>query len=58
MLSDVSFGGVKQNPPRVLQWYPDHLAWQLDTAKQVIRKSPEFAKYVTLSHLLGQSPIY
>lgn len=43
-LSDVVYEGVKQKPPRVLEWYPDHLAWQLDTAKQVIRKSPEFAK--------------
>lgn len=43
-LSDVVFEGVKQSPPTRLPWYPQGLAWQLDVAKQVVRKSPEFAK--------------
>ncbi|CAD6578685.1 MAG: hypothetical protein CYPHOPRED_000654 [Cyphobasidiales sp. Tagirdzhanova-0007] len=44
-LSNVVFEGIVQAPPTVLQWYPGHLAWQLSTAKQVIRKSTEFAKF-------------
>ena len=43
-LSDVVFNGEKQAPPKVLDWYPAGLAWQLDVAKQVVRKSKEFAK--------------
>lgn len=43
-LSDVTFNGEKQTPPRVLEWYPAGLAWQLDTSKQVVRKSKEFAR--------------
>jgi len=45
-LSDVVFNGEKQAPPKVLEWYPAGLAWQIDVAKQVIRKSKEFAKSV------------
>lgn len=45
-LSNVTFEGIKQCPPKPLMWYPGHLAWQLDTAKQVIRKSREFAKSI------------
>lgn len=43
-LSEVVFEGVSQQPPRPLEWYPRHLAWQLNAAKHVVRKSPEFAK--------------
>ena len=51
-LSNVMYEGVKQPPPKVLRWYPDHLAWQLDAAKQVIRKSSEFAKSVWVIHIV------
>lgn len=48
-LSDVVFNGEKQAPPKVLEWYPGGLAWQLDTSKQVVRKSKEFSKCVHAS---------
>ena len=43
-LSGVVYEGVQQQPPRKLTWYPGGHAWQLNTAKHVVRKSPEFAK--------------
>jgi multisite-specific tRNA:(cytosine-C5)-methyltransferase len=45
-LSGVVYEGVQQQPPRKLTWYPGGHAWQLNTAKHVVRKSPEFAKWV------------
>lgn len=56
-LSNVVFEGAKQPPPRKLKWYPGGFAWQLDTAKHVVRKSPEFAKYV-LVHLTRRFDAY
>lgn len=44
-LSNVEYEGVKQSPPKPLQWYPNHLAWQLDVSKHVVRKTQEFSKY-------------
>jgi multisite-specific tRNA:(cytosine-C5)-methyltransferase len=43
-LSNVTFEGAQQSPPTKLAWYPGGHAWQLNTAKHVVRKSPEFAK--------------
>lgn len=43
-LTNVEFEGEKIKAPVELPWYPDHLAWQLDVPKTVIRKNEQFAK--------------
>ncbi|CCE62440.1 hypothetical protein TPHA_0C02870 [Tetrapisispora phaffii CBS 4417] len=43
-LTDVEFEGEKIKSPMELPWYPNHLAWQLDVPKTVIRKHEQFAK--------------
>ncbi|KDQ20325.1 hypothetical protein BOTBODRAFT_27748 [Botryobasidium botryosum FD-172 SS1] len=44
-LNEVVFEGQKIPPPTQLLWYPDGLAWQLNVAKTVVRKQPEFKKF-------------
>ncbi|KAF8582579.1 S-adenosyl-L-methionine-dependent methyltransferase [Ramaria rubella] len=44
-LSDVIFEGVKVPPPIQIPWYPEGLAWHLNVAKSVLRRSPEFKKF-------------
>lgn len=43
-LTNVEFESEKIKAPVQLPWYPDHLAWQLDVPKKVIRKNEQFAK--------------
>lgn len=43
-LTNVEFEGETLKAPLELPWYPDHLAWQLDVPKTVIRKNEQFAK--------------
>lgn len=43
-LSNVTWEGEKVKAPIALPWYPNHLAWQLDVSKSVIRKNDQFAK--------------
>ncbi|KAH9829989.1 cytosine-5--methyltransferase [Rhodofomes roseus] len=44
-LADVVFEGEAVPPPTQISWYPEGLAWQLNVAKKVVRKSPEFKKF-------------
>lgn len=43
-LTNVEFEGELIQPPKNLPWYPEHLGWQLDVSKQVIRKNEQFSK--------------
>lgn len=43
-LEDVEFEGQRVKSPMELKWYPEHLAWQLDVPKTVVRKHEQFAK--------------
>ncbi|QLG73228.1 hypothetical protein HG535_0E03120 [Zygotorulaspora mrakii] len=43
-LTNVEFENEILKAPMELPWYPDHLAWQLDVPKTVIRKNEQFAK--------------
>ena len=43
-LTNVEFEGEAIKSPMELPWYPNHLAWQLDVPKTVIRKNEQFAK--------------
>ncbi|KAL1939391.1 hypothetical protein VTO73DRAFT_9947 [Trametes versicolor] len=44
-LGGVVFEGEAVSPPQQIPWYPEGLAWQLNVAKRVVRKSPEFKKF-------------
>lgn len=56
-LSNVVFHNEKQSPPKVIDWYPGGLAWQLETSKQVVRKSKEFARWVCLAYITRTKPV-
>lgn len=43
-LTNVEYEGEILKAPKELPWYPNHLAWQLDVPKTVIRKTEQFAK--------------
>ncbi|CCK71209.1 tRNA (cytosine-C5-)-methyltransferase KNAG_0G01510 [Huiozyma naganishii CBS 8797] len=43
-LTNITFEGEAVKPPIQLEWYPNHLAWQLDVSKRILRKSEQFAK--------------
>lgn len=43
-LTNVEFEGEMLKAPLELPWYPNHLAWQIDVPKTVIRKNEQFAK--------------
>lgn len=42
-LKDIEFEGQSLSP-KILNYYPNNLGWQIDVAKSVIRKNPEFSK--------------
>ncbi|GME26201.1 Bacterial Fmu (Sun)/eukaryotic nucleolar NOL1/Nop2p [Neofusicoccum parvum] len=44
-ISKVTFDGQLVEPPTQLEWFPEKLAWQMTTAKNVIRKFPPFASF-------------
>ncbi|RCH86349.1 hypothetical protein CU098_004063 [Rhizopus stolonifer] len=44
-MQNVVIDGVKIEPPKPLPWYPDHLGWQVNAPRLVIKKSPEFQKF-------------
>ncbi|KAJ9107995.1 hypothetical protein QFC20_003681 [Naganishia adeliensis] len=52
---DSSTGLIKLAPPRQLEWYPGHLAWQLDVPKRVVRKSEAFKVFQRF--LVGETEI-
>ena len=55
-LTNVEFEGQKLKPPMELPWYPNHLGWQLDVPKTVIRKNEQFAKtqrYLVVENAVG-----
>ena len=37
--------GEQVAPPIPIQWFPDHLAWQMTTPKNVVRRFPPFAAF-------------
>lgn len=55
MTVDDSTGMITLAPPRQLEWYPGHLAWQLDVPKRVVRKSEEFKVFQRF--LVGETEI-
>lgn len=44
-LTGKSFEGKPLNPPEVIEWYPDQLAYQLDIPKQAIRRNLDFQSF-------------
>ncbi|KKY21849.1 putative methyltransferase [Diplodia seriata] len=44
-ITKVTFDGQKVEPPTQLEWFPEKLAWQMTTPKNVIRKFPPFASF-------------
>ncbi|KAI9848788.1 MAG: hypothetical protein M1838_000369 [Thelocarpon superellum] len=40
-----SYEGEKVDPPFVIPWYPDELAWAMTTPKNIVRRHPPFASF-------------
>ncbi|AOA64985.1 GQ67_04805T0 [Komagataella phaffii] len=44
-LTNLNIEGYEDySPPKSLPWYPNHLGWQIDLPKGVIKKNPDYAK--------------
>lgn len=44
-ITAIEHNGEPVQPPTPIPWYPDQLAWQMTTPKNVIRKFPPFASF-------------
>ncbi|KAF2840125.1 S-adenosyl-L-methionine-dependent methyltransferase [Patellaria atrata CBS 101060] len=44
-ITSVQWEGKNVDPPRPIEWYPERLAWSMNTPKQVIRKFPPFSAF-------------
>ena len=44
-ITAIKFEGAPVSPPTALPWFPDQLAWQMTTPKNVVRKFPPFAAF-------------
>lgn len=44
-LSNVRFEDMPVEPPQPMPWYPSGLAWQMTTAKRIVRKFPPFGAF-------------
>ena len=41
----IEHDGKMVEPPNAISWYPDQLAWQMTTPKNIIRRFPPFASF-------------
>ncbi len=44
-ITSIEHNGQPVEPPTSIPWYPDQLAWQMTTPKNVIRRFPPFASF-------------
>lgn len=44
-ISAIEYEGAKVDPPVSIPWFPDQLAWQMTTPKNVVRRFPPFASF-------------
>lgn len=44
-ITSVKWNGELVEPPKQMEWYPEKLAWDMTTPKNVIRKFPPFASF-------------
>ncbi|KAF2141406.1 uncharacterized protein K452DRAFT_359167 [Aplosporella prunicola CBS 121167] len=44
-ITNVEYDGQLVPPPTPIEWFPEKLAWQMTTPKNVIRKFPPFASF-------------
>ena len=44
-ISGIEYEGARVHPPTALPWFPDLLAWQMTTPKNVVRRFPPFASF-------------
>ena len=44
-ITSIEYDGKLVEPPNAISWYPDQLAWQITTPKNIIRRFPPFASF-------------
>ena len=44
-ITSIEFGGEPVEPPSLISWFPDQLAWQMTTPKNVVRRFAPFASF-------------
>lgn len=44
-ISAIEYEGTKVDAPVAIPWFPDQLAWQMTTPKNVVRRFPPFASF-------------
>ncbi len=44
-ITSIEYNGELVTPPNAIPWFPDQLAWQMTTPKQIVRKFPPFKEF-------------
>ncbi|KAL8793445.1 MAG: hypothetical protein Q9195_003928 [Heterodermia aff. obscurata] len=44
-ISGIEYERTRVDPPTAIPWFPDQLAWQMTTPKNVVRRFPPFASF-------------
>ncbi|KAL9098699.1 MAG: hypothetical protein Q9163_005685 [Psora crenata] len=44
-ITSIEYDGEPVAPPTPITWYPDQLAWQMTTPKNIVRRFPPFASF-------------
>ena len=44
-IESIVYEGENASPPEAVPWYPDRLAWSMNTPRRVVRKYPPFASF-------------
>lgn len=44
-ITSIEHNGELVDPPSAISWYPDQLAWQMTTPKNIVRRFPPFASF-------------
>ncbi|KAI9672057.1 MAG: hypothetical protein M1831_001870 [Alyxoria varia] len=44
-IESIVYDGENASPPEAIPWYPDRLAWSMNTPRRVVRKYPPFASF-------------
>lgn len=44
-ITSIEYNGELVDPPNAIPWFPDQLAWQMTTPKNVVRRFPPFSSF-------------
>lgn len=54
-MTEVEVEGVKYDPPKPLEWYPNSMAWEVSAPKRLVRRQPAFKSFQRF--LVGETSV-